>query len=199
MQLFAPGASLTLPLPAPCGYLQLHVPVHRNRSIETVATLLSATNNVLRTFTVRTHGHNADAASPWPDFNSTDPGLNEFSPSGATPTGLTLFDLNSPEDVPKLYGPYPVNRAVQGLRGNSAFLIPRIRNGILLHTGQWPGWTTAMPMPNSAGCIHAYPEDIEAVWSILTSQLGVEVRNNTNGQLPYPYAPQGLLSVELVD
>lgn len=27
------------------------------------------------------------------------------------------FDLNSPEDDPKSFGPYPVNRAVQGLRG----------------------------------------------------------------------------------
>jgi hypothetical protein len=82
--------------------------------------------------------------------------------------------------VPKLYGPYPVNRAVQGisvsaaqssvarststatandsgtavllfLQGNAAWLIPNIRDGILMHTGEWPGWTPPMAMPNSAG------------------------------------------------
>lgn len=37
--------------------------------------------------------------------------------SGSTPTGLSTFDLNSPEPDPVSYGPYPVNRAVQGLKG----------------------------------------------------------------------------------
>lgn len=52
--------------------------------------------------------------------------------------------------------------------------------------------------PPPAGCIHSWPENIESIWHILVS-LGVQVRNNTNGQLPYPYKSQGLLSVELVD
>jgi hypothetical protein len=39
---------------------------------------------------------------------------------------------------------------------------------------------------------------IKTVWTTLVG-LGVEVRPNTNGALPYPYKPQGLLSVELVD
>lgn len=33
-----------------------------------------------------------------PDFNNTDPGRNQFSSLGNTPTGLALFDLNSPEN-----------------------------------------------------------------------------------------------------
>ena len=55
--------------------------------------------------------------------------------------GLTEFDLNSPEPEPQLYGPYPINRAVQGIEGNAAFLIPLIRDGILMHTGEWPDWS----------------------------------------------------------
>jgi hypothetical protein len=44
----------------------------------------------------------------------------QFSASGETPTGLSTFDLQTPEPDPVSYGPYPVNRAVQGLRGNGA-------------------------------------------------------------------------------
>lgn len=40
------------------------------------------------------------------------------------------------------------------------------------------------------------PASIESVWNILVGKLGVEVRPNTDGALPYPYRPQGLLSVE---
>ena len=50
----------------------------------------------------------------------------------------------------------------------------------------------------SDGCIHGHPSDIKAVWQILTTKLGVEVRPNTNGHLPYPYKPQGLVAVEVV-
>lgn len=184
------------------GYLyKVHLPVHRNRSIETTATLYDAHNNVLYTFTARAHGNNyLDEDTPWPNFNNSI-GLNEFSPRGATPTGLSEFDLNSPEDIPRLYGPYPVNRMVQGLEGNAAFLVPNIRDGILLHTGEWAQystWREPEPMPNSGGCIHAYPETIKAVWDKLVA-LGVKVNPNTDGKLPYPYKSQGLISVELVD
>ena len=41
--------------------------------------------------------------------------MRPLLPLGDT-AGLTEFDLNSPEDEPKLFGPYPVNRAVQGLK-----------------------------------------------------------------------------------
>jgi len=108
------------------------------------------------------------------------------------------FDLISPENDPVDYGPYPVNRAVTGLEGNAAIVISNIRDGILMHTGEWKGWNTTMPMPNSHGCIHAHPNDIYEVWQILIS-MGVEVRNNTFGHLPYPYEPQGILSVEQLD
>ena len=172
------------------GYLyKMHIPVHRNRSIETTGTLYDSQMKVLRTFTTRTHGQNGPNGLA----------LNELTSDGSTPTGLATFDLNSPEDDPASYGPYPVNRAVQGLKGNMAFLISNIRNGILMHTGEWPNWNPSMPMPNSHGCVHAHPEDIEAVWHILVDQLGVVVHNNTFGKLPYPYKPQGLLSIELVE
>lgn len=76
--------------------------------------------------------------------------------------------------------------------------MPHVRNGILQHTGEWPGWSPPMPMPNSDGCIHAFPGSIEKVWKLLVG-LGVKVRKNPFGTLPYPFEPQGLLSVELID
>ena len=48
---------------------------------------------------------------------------------------------------------------------------------------------------NSDGCIHAHPEDLKTIDKIL-EELGVNVRPNPLGKLPYPYQPQGLLSVE---
>ena len=115
------------------------IPVHRNRSIETIATLLDAHNNVLLRFRVRAHGYDADASGQpisnrsWPDLNDNGcpdgastqgcVGLNEFSSYGNTPTGLSEIDLNSPEDSAKLYGPYPVNRFVRGMTGNAQFLL----------------------------------------------------------------------------
>jgi hypothetical protein len=177
----------------PEGFLyKVHIPVYANRSIETEARLLAPNGTVLLNFTVRTHGQN-DAQGRT---------LNQFSGDGVTPTGLTLFDLNSPEDDAKSFGIWPVNRAVQGVKGNAAVAITGqastlFRNGILMHTGEWQGWDPSQPMPNSHGCIHAHPDAIQAVWSILLD-LGVVVRNNTDGALPYPYKPQGLLSVELV-
>jgi len=201
---------------------KLLLPIHSNRSVETVATLLDAHNNVLHKFPARSHGHDVDAAGQpimgvdWPDLtddgcpNATArqgcTGLNAFSRYGATPTGLTELDLNSPEstpghDVDYLYGPYPVNRFVRGLEGNAHFLVPSVRNGILLHTGYWANhssWKPGQPMPNSAGCVHTYLDDIRAVWQQLLAQ-GVVVRNNTGGALPYPFAPQGLAAVFNVD
>jgi hypothetical protein len=177
------------------GYMyKVVVPVHKNRSIETNATLYAGNGTAVFTFRVRAHGHDVGHTNPWPDFNNVDPGLNMFSPDGNTPTGLIEFDLNSPEPIPKLYGSYPVNRAVRGLQGNAAWLIPNIRDGILLHTGEWPGWSPPADMPNSAGCIHSWPANIERVWHTLVN-MGVVVHPNTGGKLPYPYKPQGLLSV----
>ncbi len=98
----------------------MHIPVYSNRSIESYATLFDAENNKLLTFRVRTHGHRGDGSSDsWPDFGDGDIGLNEFSSSGNTVTGLVEMDLNSPEPDPALYGPWPVNRVVRGLDGNA--------------------------------------------------------------------------------
>lgn len=52
-----------------------------------------------------------------------------------------LIDLNSPEEETELFGPYPINRIVQGIAGNAQFLIGPVRDGILMHTGEWPNWS----------------------------------------------------------
>lgn len=91
-----------------------------------------------------------------------------------------------------------MNRAVLGLQGNAAFAYPFVRNGILLHTGEWENWNPSMPMPNSHGCMHAHPDDIARVADLL-GNLQVQARPNPFGQLPYPFSPQGLLSVQLMD
>ena len=176
---------------------KLHVLVNKNRSKESNATLFDENNTVLFEFQIRAHGHsNTKPNATWPDYTD-DVGINQLSSSGNTPTGLMSFDLNSPEDILKFYGPYPVNRAVAGLDGNAQFLLPNIRNGILLHTGEWPGWSPPEQMPNSAGCLHAWPVSIKTIWKLLINKCNVVVHKNTNGKLPYPYKPQGLLSVEL--
>jgi hypothetical protein len=54
-----------------------------------------------------------------------------------------------------------------------------------------------MPMPNSSGCLHAHPEDIQRVYQLLLG-LGVQVRQNPFSGKNYPFAPQGLCSIELV-
>jgi hypothetical protein len=167
------------------------VPVHYNRSIETKASLFDANEVLLFSFTVRAHGHRNDTAKyPWPDF-SDEVGRTQFYSNGNTPTGVMAFDLNSPEPNPLEYGPYPVNRAVIGLALTAADPNPQPvtnaeiildptgvhRGGILMHTGNWSSvspWTPDRPMPNSEGCIHAHPHDIQRVWQLLVG-LGVEV------------------------
>ena len=187
--------------PAASGHLyKVHVALaSANRSVEAVATLIAANGSALFSFVARLHGAEAYPVPDWPSWNSSDSGLSEFAGDGATPTGLAEFDLNGPESNASEFGPYPVNRAVSGLRGNWAVVSTNdestLRSGILLHTGEWPGWAPPAPMPNSLGCIHAWPDSIERVWKTLVA-LGVDVRPNTNGALPYPYKPQGLLSVE---
>jgi hypothetical protein len=187
--------------PAASGHLyKVHVALpSANRSVEAVATLVAANGSALFSFVVRLHGAEGYPVPDWPSWNDSDSGLSQFAGDGATPTGLAEFDLNSPESNASEFGPYPVNRATNGLRGNWAVVswnsASTLRSGILLHTGEWPGWAPPAPMPNSLGCIHAWPDSIERVWKTLVA-LGVDVRPNTNGALPYPYKPQGLLSVE---
>ncbi len=171
----------------PEGYLYLlRVTVHVNRSIEVNATLNSrdeATGAPVPLMSLRVRCHGKDFAP------------NQLSSDGDTPSGLAELDLNSPEDDPADFGPYPVNRVVKGLAGNLGLVAPNIRNGLLVHTGEWSGWTPSDPMPNSNGCIHGHPDAIKGVWKALVG-IGVEVRQNTFGKLPYPYKSQGLLSVE---
>lgn len=86
------------------GYLyKFHIPVHNNRSLETTATLFDKDNNVLLKFVARTHGHRGDGTTQsWPDFGDGDVGLNQFTSSGNTVTGIVEMDLNSPEPDPAL-------------------------------------------------------------------------------------------------
>jgi len=163
------------------------ISVSRNRTKEATANLYDANLKLVYQFHVRLHGQI---------------GKNQLCTNGDTPSGLALFDLNSPEDNPKVYGPYPVNRVVAGLAGNAKMLLINsentIRSGILLHTGDWNNWQPPQPMPNSNGCIHTWPKMCYDVWQQLEA-LGVNVRPNTDGKLPYPYAPQGLISIQEVD
>lgn len=188
---------------ASMGYLyKIHVPVHANRSIETMATLFDKDNNVMLTFKTRQHGHREEGTQPWPDYGNGDYGLNQFTSNGNTITGLVEIDLNSPEPDPQLYGPWPINRVVRGLDGNALLLLPNIRDGVLFHTGNWTtseeNWDPSKDMPNSSGCIHAHPADVELIYKTLLS-LGVTVNNNPFSGKNYPYKPQGVGVIELID
>jgi hypothetical protein len=189
---------------ASMGYLyKFHIPVHSNRSVETVATLFDKDNNSLLKFTVRTHGKRGDGTTAaWPDYGNGDIGLNQFTSSGNTVTGLVEMDLNTPEPDPQVYGPWNVNRIVRGLDGNAKTLLPNIRDGILIHTGNWTtatvNWKPSMDMPNSSGCIHGHPNDVQAIADILAS-LGVKANPNTYSGKNYPYKAQGVAVIELID
>eukprot|EP00753_Platysulcus_tardus_P020303 PLAT7948.2.p1 GENE.PLAT7948.2~~PLAT7948.2.p1 ORF type:complete len:315 (+),score=101.41 PLAT7948.2:72-947(+) len=165
------------------------VPVRRDRMVEMDATLYAANGTALHTFKTHTRAQS---------IPGTNLPRNQFTSDGMTPTGYSTFDLNSPESDVTDFGPYPINRVVQGISGNTKLLLPGIRNGILMHTGEWPNWNPSMEMPNSHGCIHAHPDDIRDVWKILVS-LGVQVHKNVGGEVPYPYKPQGVIVVELVE
>jgi hypothetical protein len=188
---------------ASMGYLyKFHIPVVSNRSVETYATLFDEDNNVLLKFRVRTHGKRDDGTSAaWPDFGNGDVGYTQFGSSGNTITGLVEVDLNSPEPDPASYGPYPINRLVKGLDGNAKLMQPNIRDGLLIHTGNWSTasqpWDPSMNMPNSNGCIHAHPEDVKKIYQILTNKLGVKVNANTFSGKNYPYKCQGIAIIEL--
>lgn len=179
---------------------KVSVPVHSNRSVETTGTLFDDSNNILLKFKVRTHGLRDDGTHDgWPDFGSSPPdvGLNQFSSSGDTVTGVVEVDLNSAEPNSQVYGPWPINRIVRGLQGNAAWLLPTVRDGLLIHTGNW---TTAehgvfdpltMDMPNSSGCLHAHPNDVERIYKALIG-IGVEVNENPFTGNNYPFKPQGV-------
>jgi len=188
---------------ASMGYLyKFHIPVVSNRSVETYATLFDKDNNVLLKFRVRTHGKRDDGTSAaWPDFGNGDVGYTQYGSSGNTVTGLVEVDLNSPEPDPDLYGPYPVNRLVKGLDGNAKLMLPNLRDGLLIHTGNWSTasqpWDPSMDMPDSSGCIHAHPEDVKKIYHTLTNKLGVKVNDNTFSGKNYPYKCQGIAVIEL--
>lgn len=185
------------------GYLyKIHLPVHWNRSIETYGTLYDKDNNVLMRFKAREHGIRSDGTSvSWPDFGDGDIGLTQFASNGNTVTGLIEVDLNSPEPNPQVYGPWPINRLVRGLEGNALLLLPNIRDGLLIHTGNWTTatgtWLPTDDMPNSSGCIHSHPSEVEQIYKTLLS-IGVTVRENPFSGKNYPYKPQGIAVIEAV-
>lgn len=177
------------------GYLyKIVIPVYENRSVESSATLYDAYNNILMTFPARTHGHHDETS------NEVDYGLNQFTTNGNTITGLVELDLNSPEPYPESYGPWPINRIVRGLAGNSQFMLPYIRDGQLIHTGEWysNGWTPNKPMPNSAGCVHSHPEHVERIYKTLV-RIGVTINDNPFTGKEYPYKPQGIGVIQLMN
>jgi len=184
---------------------KVHVQVYEDRTIETIAQLSIALTPQLKPslfyyYIVRTQGVIT---------NNPIQRLNQLTSDGETPTGLVTFDLNSPESDPVSFGPYPINRAVFGLKGNAAIhyinntdntynpFLSAIRSGILQHTGEWPNWNPSMPMPNSHGCIHAHPQAINTIYKLL-NMSGVIMHKNPDGIWPYPYKTQGLLSVEVI-
>lgn len=189
------------------GYLyKIHIPVYSNRSVETLGTLYDSKNNKIMTFHARTHGvRNDGTEASWPDFGNGDFGLNEFSDDGATVTGLIEVDLNSPEPFPDKYGPWPINRLVRGLDGNAKFLVPNIRNGLLIHTGNWtegsgssPGWNPKLPMPNSLGCVHIHPSETLRMYEELVKR-GIKVNPNPFSSKNYPYQAQGIAVIQRMD
>jgi len=182
---------------------KFHIPVYTNRSVEARGTLFDAQNNVIMTFPVRAHGLRDEASDDgWPDYGNGDYGLNEFTSNGNTPTGLVEVDLNSAEPDPAMYGPWPVNRVVRGLEGNAAILLPNIRDGVLVHTGNWTteaySWDPRGSMPNSHGCLHSHPESVERIQTELIAR-GVTANDNPYSGKNYPYTPQGIAVIELID
>ena len=142
--------------PATLGYkYKIRVNVYQNRSREGDAFLIAGNGTVLFSYRIRAHGANVPGTDPsWPNFSDCCYGGTQFGRNGNTPTGLMLANLESPEDDPKSYGPYPINRAISGLKGNALFSVPAMRSGILQHTGAWANyskWQPPAPMPNSLG------------------------------------------------
>lgn len=102
---------------------KFHFQIFRNRSYETIGTLYDKNNLLLHQFRIRTHGwDNATANPPWPYFSNTI-GLNMFTSNGNTPTGLAEADLNSPEPDAASYGPFPINRMINGIDGILLFIL----------------------------------------------------------------------------
>lgn len=193
------------------GYkFKLHVPVYRNRNVETNATLYKcndgdAVPKYLYSFKIRTRG-------------STKRGhpLNQLTSNGDTPTGMSRIDLNTrfPRGkLTRMFGPYPILRLTKGLQGNVAIgkdgaliadgdkkdtFLNNYRFGILVHTGVWKNWNKSLPMPNSNGCLKVHPHDQKKIVKLL-KRIGVDTRKNTYGKLPYPYDSQGYISVEEID
>jgi hypothetical protein len=55
-----------------------------------------------------------------------------------------------------------------------------------------------MTMPNSAGCLHSHPANVEIIYKTLVG-LGVKVNPNPFSGKNYPYTPQGIAVIELID
>jgi len=136
---------------------KIAVTITPNRALESRGLLLDGKNTILHSFPVRLHGHSIPATKEdWPAFDSESVGVNQFTSNGNTPTGLGWLDFNTPfaPEHHATYGPYHINRVVSGIAGNMGFLLPKVRSGILVHTGNWTGaagWTPEFDMPNSAG------------------------------------------------
>jgi len=181
----------------------VHVPLYRNRSIETMATLYKCDSKpvVLHKFIIRARGGTKNGQP-----------LNQLTSNGDTPTGLSTIDLNTkfPDNgkLRQMFGPYPILRIVKGVLGNVAIgkddmepkdtFLNNYRFGILVHTGIWKNWNSTLPMGNSLGCLRTHPYDQKKIFMSL-KEIGVVMRQNTFGKLPYLHRPQGFISVEEID
>lgn len=178
-------------------YFGVYSDLHRD--IQVTGHLYDPNNVLLFEFDARLHGESNPPSSIWPDYSNI-PGLNEFTTNGNTPTGLSYCDLNTPEPNSTLFGPYPVHRVVSGINTdittNSQLLLPNIRDGVLMHTGEWPNWNDDDQMPNSSGCIHIHPDDLAIINQIVMSQLGVIANKNPFSGKNYPFKPQCIISIE---
>jgi len=212
-ELMSDGYSST-DIPHDCKFF-IRVPLRKDRTIEVNATLHrcgaseqgeAAHGEVLHTFLLRARGGTKNGVM-----------LNQLTSNGDTPTGLSSIDLNT-EFKPqwrwkRSFGVYPVLRLVKGLKGNAAIgrdgvtgnddtaesFLNDYRYGILVHSFEREEWVPSMPMPDSYGCMKVHPADQRKIIDILRNKLGVKMRNNTFGRLPYPHKPQGLISIEEVD
>ena len=69
------------------------------------------------------------------------------------PIRLMTFDLNSPEDNAKAYGPYPVNRAVIGLKGNAKLLLQAENDLVSAEGGAGGAGGVGDADDGAAGCV----------------------------------------------
>jgi len=130
---------------------------------------------------------------------------NDLSENGATPSGLMTVDFVVPNIDTGGFGPFPINKAMRGLKGNAAMHFtldgvsrifhPGVRNGVYFHTGYWKQWTSVtQTMPESHGCVHVHPAGIKHLWDTFT-YYGIKPTDMYHE----PLQERGLISIEVIE